>query len=179
MALITRFTRLFTADMHAVLDRLEEPQVVLKQAIRDMEEDVAQRAARIAALEAEAAQLQRQLCELERSLTEIAAQLDICFDSAQPDLARGVIKRRLEMERLGKRMHARRALNRETAAVERATQDEHQRQLDAMRQHASVLLESLVVTPSSASVSLHADAPVTEADIDVALLREHKRRSQS
>ena len=32
MALITRMARLFTADVHAVLDRIEEPEVVLKQA---------------------------------------------------------------------------------------------------------------------------------------------------
>ena len=37
MALITRISRLFTADFHAVLDRIEEPDVLLKHAIREME----------------------------------------------------------------------------------------------------------------------------------------------
>ncbi|MFV2090729.1 MAG: PspA/IM30 family protein, partial [Pseudomonadales bacterium] len=40
MVLITRISRLFTADVHAVLDRIEEPEVVLKQAIREMAEEV-------------------------------------------------------------------------------------------------------------------------------------------
>ena len=34
MAIVTRLTRLFRADAHAVLDRLEEPEVLLRQAVR-------------------------------------------------------------------------------------------------------------------------------------------------
>ena len=41
MALITRVARLFRADLHAVLDRIEEPDVLLKQAVREMEEELA------------------------------------------------------------------------------------------------------------------------------------------
>ena len=42
MALINRFSRLFRADLHAVLDRIEEPTILLKQAVREMEDDVNQ-----------------------------------------------------------------------------------------------------------------------------------------
>ena len=41
MALITRVSRLFQADFHAVLDRIEEPEVLLRQAVREMEEELA------------------------------------------------------------------------------------------------------------------------------------------
>ena len=41
MTLITRITRLVKADLHSILDGLEEPEEVIKQAIRDMEEDIA------------------------------------------------------------------------------------------------------------------------------------------
>jgi len=37
MALVTRLTRLFQADFHAVLDRIEEPDLQLKQAVREMQ----------------------------------------------------------------------------------------------------------------------------------------------
>jgi phage shock protein A len=42
MALITRIARLFKADMHSLLDSIEEPQSVLKQAIREMSEAIEQ-----------------------------------------------------------------------------------------------------------------------------------------
>ena len=44
MALIRRVARLITADVHAVLDQIEEPEIVLKQAIREMEEELARQA---------------------------------------------------------------------------------------------------------------------------------------
>ena len=50
MALITRLTRLFRADVHAVLDRIEEPDVLLRQAVRDMEEECGRDAQRVALL---------------------------------------------------------------------------------------------------------------------------------
>ncbi len=37
MALVTRLTRLFQADFHAVLDRIEEPELQLRQAVREMQ----------------------------------------------------------------------------------------------------------------------------------------------
>ena len=42
MVLISRISRLFRADLHAVLDRIEEPEALLRQAIREMEELLAQ-----------------------------------------------------------------------------------------------------------------------------------------
>lgn len=36
MILISRFSQLLRADLHAVLDRLEDPEALLRQAIRDM-----------------------------------------------------------------------------------------------------------------------------------------------
>ena len=41
MALITRISRLFQADLHAVLDRIEEPDLLLRQAVREMQDDLA------------------------------------------------------------------------------------------------------------------------------------------
>ena len=76
MALITRFTRLFTADLHALLDRLEEPDVVLKQAIREMEEELAGREQRIRRLDLEREHLIRQLADIDRSLRALREQLE-------------------------------------------------------------------------------------------------------
>lgn len=52
MTLIARMTRLFKADLHGILDSLEEPEEVAKQAIRDMEEDIATQERRLDELRA-------------------------------------------------------------------------------------------------------------------------------
>ena len=53
MALISRVSRLLRADLHAVLDHLEEPDVLLRQAVREMEEALAGDTARLQRLRRE------------------------------------------------------------------------------------------------------------------------------
>jgi len=178
MALITRFTRLFTADLHALLDRLEEPDVVLKQAIREMEEELAGREQRIRRLDIERDHLIRQLTDIDRSLLSIREQLDVCFGASDEQLARPLLRRRLELDRLANRLNARRDVNTQAAAAETACRDDNQRALDALRQHAELVLETVAVTPQAYS-PVTVEVPVTDEDVEVALLREKQQRSAS
>jgi phage shock protein A len=176
MALITRFSRLFTADLHALLDRLEAPEVVLKQAIREMEEEVANRAARVKRLDLEHQHMAQQLQEIEQSLRTVAEQLDVCFASSDELLARGLLKRRLQLERHAQRLGAKREVNRQMAAAERSCHDDNQRQLDGLRQQADVMLEALTTASDQPCESSFVDSPITDADVEIALLREKQQR---
>src|SRR5690606_5288602 len=71
MALINRMARLLTADLHAVLDRIEEPEALLRQAIREMEDAVADGERRIKALEAERDELAARRAKVEASLRDL------------------------------------------------------------------------------------------------------------
>jgi len=178
MALITRFTRLFTADLHALLDRLEEPDVVLKQAIREMEEELAGREQRIRRLDLEREHLLRQLADIDRSLVSVGEQLDVCFVSSDEQLARPLLRRRLELERLANRLNGRRDMNVQAAAAEGTCRDDNRRDLDTLRQHAELLLEAIAATPQVHGTPV-LETPVTAEDVEVALLREKQRRSRS
>ena len=57
MALVSRLTRLFQSDFHAVLDRIEEPDALLRQAVRDMEDALARDEQRVKNLHADRAQM--------------------------------------------------------------------------------------------------------------------------
>jgi phage shock protein A len=59
MALVTRLSRLFQADFHAVLDRIEEPDLQLRQAVREMQFTLDQDQQRLKLLQHEAAQLDK------------------------------------------------------------------------------------------------------------------------
>ncbi|MGH8514681.1 MAG: PspA/IM30 family protein, partial [Gammaproteobacteria bacterium] len=86
MALITRVSRLFRSDLHAVLDRIEEPEVLLRQAIREMEEDLSSDEQRIKLMKHEQGQIAGRLSDLDQQLAEIEEQLDVCFASKKEDL---------------------------------------------------------------------------------------------
>lgn len=174
MALITRLARLFRADVHAVLDRIEEPDALLRQAVRDMEEECARDAQRAALLGKEHEQLTARIADLDRALTEAEEQLDVCFRSGKDELARPVIRRQLEAQRLRKLLIARTtALERDQTALQRR-RDDHQRRLDAMRQKAELLAEE--VPAAADEPRLVPDPVVRDEDVELALLREKERR---
>src|SRR5262249_49477709 len=102
MTLITRITRLFKADLHGILDGLEEPEEVIKQGIRDMEEDIAAQEHYLEELRAALQRLEREAQEMTVAMQEIEPQIALCFAAENESLARNLIRKRLEMIRRAK-----------------------------------------------------------------------------
>ena len=99
MALITRLSRLFEADFHAVLDRIEEPDLQLRQAVREMQLALDQNQQRLKLLQHEAEQLAKAAVELTASLEGYDEELDICLAANKDDLARDLLRRKLAADR--------------------------------------------------------------------------------
>jgi phage shock protein A len=175
MALINRMSRLFAADMHAVLDRIEEPDVLLKHAIREMEEELARGEQRVRSLEHERDSLTDRQRKVQTALAELGAELDVCFENGNDELARKVVKRRLETQRLDRHVTERRVLVDKQLGERRAAVDAQREQLDVMRQKA----ELLTVAPSGGDEWGRTDFVVTDDEVEVALLRERQRRQPS
>jgi len=175
MPLINRITRLFAADVHAVLDRLEEPDALLKQALREMEDELAVCETRIRWLMHERDDTHRQSTDVRRELDRVAEKLDVCFAAGEEPLARGLLKHRLELERHAQRLQARATAAAKALAADEARLAEQRRAFDALRLRAEPLLDAAARPYAAYSYAL--DAPVTEADIDVELLQEKQRRS--
>ena len=180
MALINRMSRLFTADVHAVLDRLEEPHVLLKHAIREMEEELARSEQRVRQLEHERAALADRHRKVQAVIAELGEQLDVCFANGNgkdnDDLARKVIKRKLETERLDRHVAERRAAVDELLMRRRAAADEQREHLDVLRQKAELLADTATGSEDCGSVSEFA---VGSDEVDVAFLREQQKRTRS
>lgn len=177
MALITRVSRLFRADLHAVLDRIEEPVALLRQAIREMEEDLAGDEQRIKLLNNEHKQLAARQSDIDHSLREMQAELDVCFESGKDDLARALIKRRLEAQRFHKFLCRKRETLEETLAPLETRLDENRARLDSMRQKAELLVDE--ETPPHAENWSTPDFSVRDEDVEVAFLREKQNRGRS
>jgi len=175
MALINRMSRLFTADVHAVLDRIEEPGALLKHAIREMEEELARSEQRVKQLEHERETLADRHRKVQAVLAELAEQLDVCFGNGNDELARKIVKRRLETQRLEKHVAERRALVDKHLAERRATVDEQREHLDVMRQKAELVAEA----PSGGDEWGRTEFAVGEDEVEVAFLRERQKRNPS
>lgn len=176
MALIKRVVRLFRADFHAVLDRVEEPDVLLRQAMREMEEDLAHDEQQARRYERDREQLAKRQAELERLRASLDEELDVCFAAGKEDLARPLIRRRLEAE--GTRVLLDRRREDLVAKLDRLAKrlNDNRARYDDMRQKAELFSER----PHGADRVddwPEIDVRVRDEDVEVALLRERQRRA--
>jgi len=188
MALINRLSRLFKADFHAVLDQIEEPEQLLKQAIRDMEDDLAEAAQRIALCAHDQQALLVQKDDLVNAIKEFDAQLDLCFESGKDDLAKSLIKRKLEAERLLKHLQSKHAANEVSLEEQRAILDENRVTLDGLRQKAELFARRTPSRPESAAAfgdvtwtagGVPGGLNVGDDEVEIAYLHEKNLRSAS
>ncbi|MDH3858031.1 MAG: PspA/IM30 family protein [Gammaproteobacteria bacterium] len=176
MALVTRLSRLFQADFHAVLDRIEEPDLQLRQAVREMQFSLDQDQQRLKLLQHEATQLDKAANTVTANLAGYDEELDICLTAKKDDLARDLIRRKLADE---KQLQA---LQQQFASVESQRQhlerqiDEQNQQLTSMKQKLELLVSDDEHFTSDGFN--HADA-IRSEEIEIALLREKERRAKA
>ena len=179
MPLINRITRLFRSDLHAVLDRIEEPDILLKQAVREMEEDISHDERRGKLLRYELANHRARQEELELKLKQLDEELDICFASGKEDLARGLVKRKLETGRNLKAATARQQQAQSDLAELEARLQDNRVRLETMQQKLAILTERLDGEQEAGGVmdkyGLH-ETTVSNEDVEVAFLKEKQKR---
>jgi phage shock protein A len=175
MALITRMTRLFRADIHAVLDRIEEPDQLLKQSLREMEEAFAADQQRARALQLEKEQIHRRQEELKETLEALEAQLDVCFSSDKDELARPLVRRKLGQQQQLKQLGQRASVLDDRQAELETRLQENQCQLESMRQKVELLATQESDLEPQAQWQ-PADSGIQDADVEVAFLHEKQKR---
>ena len=182
MALITRVARLFRADMHAVLDRMEEPELLLKQAIREMEEalDQDQRQRQLMTLEAK--QIAARLQQLTRRLDETERELDLCFDNGNETLARNLLRRKLEARAFAHFLEEQQqTLESDGDALDQRIA-QNRSELEHLRQKASLLSPQTTCEEQGAAwrePDFMQRFSVNDDDVELALLRERQKRVRS
>ena len=180
MALINRLSRLFKADLHAVLDRIEEPETLLKQSVREMEDSLNRDQHHSERLKQEHSEILARAKELAGSLQTLESELGTCFEFEREDLARAQVKRKLEVQRRLSFLERRREALEKTLAHQQRRIGENASRLRDMRQKAELLSaddrERCAYTDDLSSASAN-ELVVSEEEVEVAFLREKQKRS--
>jgi len=183
MALINRFSRLFTADMHAVIDRMEEPDILLKQALRDMEAAIAATGQRARQFDQQAQALNAAYARAGESLNDLTTELEVCLEADNDDLARSVIRRKLQTERhmltlVDERDRIARQLDECEQLLHR-----QQTELGELQQKADIFnvadVGGVFHGVNSPAHGETINGVVSGEDVEVALLKEKQRRTTS
>jgi phage shock protein A len=184
MALINRISRLFKADFHAVLDQIEEPEALLKQAIRDMEDDLSSTEQRVALCAHDQEALVIRKSELGDAVADFDAKLDLCFESDKDDLAKNLIRKRLEAERLLKQLNTKHAANAKYLVEQRTMLEQNSAALESLRQKAELFAERAPIQVDGSSkfddiAWMAREMTVGDDEVEIAYLREKNLRSAS
>jgi phage shock protein A len=162
--------------MHAVLDQIEEPEAVLRQAIREMEEELARQRQRRKWLggEIESAAVKRE--SLENLVRDLDARLDIAFANDNEPLARRLTRRKLETAQLAERSKDKRQTLAKQLEELEALLEANADRLEGMQQKAALL------TADDSGIADGGDVRASEIDdddVEIAFLREKQARAAS
>ena len=178
MALITRISRLFRADFNAVLDRIEEPDVLLKQALREMEEDIHSDEQQMKLLLNDYSQSEVKIKELEGNIEQVNHELDICFESNETELARSQVKRKLEMQRYEKHLKSKMTSLEKRKDESEKRISENKARLTSMQQKLDLLINDEPLKQGG-EVFSNLNVTINKDEIEMAFLKEKQARGAS
>ena len=181
MAITNRIKRLFRADMNAILDIIEEPDVVLKQAIREMQETLDRDRGLLARCRKILEGLQQNETFLNEELGKTKEDLRLCLREGAEELVRKTIGRKLSLEKHLKAVE-RKISRLERLNDEKVHQIEHQQnQLDSITEKAAFYVGPIAEdSPFSVADSIlsfseqgisSSNTHVTQEEIDLEWIR--------
>ena len=175
MAIMTRIIRLCKADLHGVLDSIEDQGLLLKQYLRDMEAALRHKNAQLTALDHTRRRLRSELEKTQTETSQVETDLTLALQTGKGDIARMLVRKFLLFNR------RREALVRQISGVEHDTGELQTRlraqelQYQQLQMRASAFLQR-AEKPGAGSVSLPEggcgyDLEPSEGEIELELLR--------
>lgn len=143
MGILSRVIRLCKADLHGVMDQLEDKDLLLKQHLREMQAVMAGRQVRIDELEEALRNGQRDRAMHAKQLQALEDDLDLAVARGKDDIARMLIRKLFPMRqrvacmtRRLEEMTGRLDEERDRLGVQRLTYDDTRQRVAAVRERA-------------------------------------------
>ena len=98
MGIMTRMLRLCKADVHGVMDQLEDKQLLLKQYLREMEASLDQKERQIRTLSLRQQDLRRRIGRHKEEMEKLEGDLVLAVQREKDEIARVLIRRRRTLD---------------------------------------------------------------------------------
>ncbi len=99
MGILSRVVRMCKADMHGVMDQMEDQDLLLKQHIREMASALGEKRAQSRALLETLSSCEKDIDETTEKLDRINADIDLALGNQRDDIARTLIRKLKSLER--------------------------------------------------------------------------------
>jgi phage shock protein A len=98
MSVFSRIFRLCKADLHGVMDQLEDKGLLLKQCLREMEESLKHKEARLDQITRNCEQIRRTLARHNEEALALEQDLDLAIRKEKDEIARMLIRKRRTLQ---------------------------------------------------------------------------------
>jgi phage shock protein A len=98
MGVFSRMFRLCKADLHGVMDQLEDKSLLLKQYLREMQESLKFKEARLEQINGSCRQFQRDLDQRNNESQKLEQDLDLAVRKEKDEIARMLIRKRRTLQ---------------------------------------------------------------------------------
>ena len=98
MGVLSRILRLFRADLHGVMDQLEDKSLLLRQCLREMEEGLKQKEARLDQITGTCREIEKNLALRMQEIGKIEKDLDLAVGREKDEIARMLIRKRRTLQ---------------------------------------------------------------------------------
>ena len=181
MSIVTRISRLFKADMHGILDAMEEPEVILRQAVREMEEEIEKSEVHGKKLDREKERLEKAQQVYAVKLQELEREIGFCFGENNETLAKSMIRKKLEVDQWLQEISDRLRCVIDEKALNSEELDEHKDKLNSVIDKLELFADRY-----SNDWTDSFDSPrdtvrrksISQEDVELEFLHEKQRRSQ-
>ena len=173
MTLMTRLARWVRADLHAVLDRLEDPESTLRQSLREMEAALTNDQQNLQALDQRLARLSARRLRVAEDLHALEARIQACLARGEDDLARPLLRRQLEWRRMDEGLRAQEDELSRSRTEQTARIAERRETLERLRLHADLEREPAPTAVEDPALSIL--TPISEAEVELALAEARQR----
>jgi len=141
MGILSRVVRLCKADLHGVMDQMEDKELLLRQHLREMRAVIAGRQTRIDQLEGVMGMAQRDLSRYHKQVQALEEDLDRAVARDQDDIARRLIRKLHPMRQCVASMETRIGDHTNELAQEQARLAAQTMAYDDMRQRVAAVQE--------------------------------------
>jgi phage shock protein A len=177
MSISRRIIRLVKSDINEILDCLEDPQAILSQAIRDMEEEMCRTTALLRSCESEEDKISSFISRLEETYQDTLNSIEAAFAANNDVLAKSFVRKRLEIEK-------RRKYLMETLAGIRKEQSDYRARLKDQSEKVASIKEKQELfanyeKQSSTAAPFEEKWSISEEQVELAMLEERRKRSAS
>ena len=138
MGVFSRIFRLCKADLHGVMDQLEDKSLLLKQYLREMEESLKVKEARMDQIDLSSRQIKQDLALREQEIRKFDQDLDLAVRKDKDEIARMIIRKRRTLQGGSARLQHQLEQLTEEKSRAGAILDQQRLQYDQLKVKASV-----------------------------------------